>query len=109
MALTYFTVEDNTAPALQITLKRNNRPIDLTGSTVTLAIQNKKTKAITNTGHQNCALVNDEGGIISYPVEDGDFDDPAVDYLAEVKIIYSSGKEERIYDMLNISVRPKIH
>lgn len=108
MALTYFTVEDNSAPSLQITLKRNRHAIDLTGSVVEMAIQNKKTKEITNDGHQTCALVNDEEGIMSYPVEVGDFPDPSVDYLAEVKITYSSGKVERIYDQLVVSVRPKI-
>lgn len=109
MGLIYLTVEDNTAPALQITLKRNGRGIDLTGATVTLAIQNKRTKTITNTGHQACALVAEDEGVISYPVEDGDFNEPGDDYIAEVKITYSSGKVERIYDMLSISVRPKVH
>lgn len=107
--ITYFTVEENTAPAIEITLNRNNTPIDLTGATVTMAIQNKKTKAITNAGHQNCTVILADEGVITYLVEINDFPDPNVDYLAEIKITHSSGRVERLYDLINVSVRPKIH
>lgn len=107
--ITYFTVEDNTAPALEITLNRNGSPINLDGATVTLAIQNKKTKEITNTGHQTCSIADPDSGSIAYQVEVDDFPDPNVDYLAEIKIVHSSGRSERIYDLISVSLRNKIH
>lgn len=107
MAITYFTVEENTAPAIEITLKRNGTAIDLTGSTIDLIIQNPKTKRVTNAGHQTCSIIDDDG-IIGYEVQEGDLPNPNIDYLAEVKITYPDSTVERIYDILQISIRPKL-
>lgn len=109
MAQVYFTVEDNTAPDLRITLKRGGSSLDLTGCTVTMGIRNKRTKAITNTGHQNCTIISASEGIITYTPQANDYDNPAVDYEAEVKVTYPGGGVERIYETLTINPRPKIH
>ena len=105
MAVVFLTVEGNTAPAIQLTLKRNRQPIDLTGAAVALIIQNPKTKTVTNTGHQACSILEDEGGVIAYDIVDGDFANHNIDYRAEVKVTYSSGKIERIYETLTIDPR----
>lgn len=98
-------VEDNTAPPLLLTLKRDGTVIDVTGCTVRLIIARGST--ITNTGHQDCTLVTPTSGIVQYDIEDGDFPSPGT-YKADVEIEYADGTIERLYDQLNIKARRKL-
>ena len=108
MPTTFLTVNQNTAPAIQISLVRDGAPIDVTGATALLIIKNKKTKAIVNTGHQDCIIVDGTNGVISYVPGSGDFNHPSTDYLAEVRVTYPDSPVETIYDQLLISVRPRL-
>lgn len=100
-------VEDNTAPAYQITCKRDGTAIDLTGATVELIIENKSTGSITNTGHQTCTIVTASSGIISYAAEAGDFSEAGT-YVGDVKITYNGGGVEILYSQVKWKVRAKI-
>lgn len=98
-------VEDNTAPALLLTLKRDGVVIDVSGCDVNLIIARGST--ITNEGHQECVLVTPTSGLVQYDIETGDF--PAAGtYKADVEIVYADGKLERLYDQLSIKARRKI-
>lgn len=109
MAQVFPTVEDNTAPAIEITLKRGrNGTVVLTGASALLIIQDPKTKTITNTGHQNCIITDDLNGVITYEYVAGDFDNPKLTYTSEVRVTYPSGKVETFYEQLFIDPRPKL-
>lgn len=107
----YLTVQGNTAPAIELSLrrKRTRLPIDLTNaSSVTFVIQNLKTKTVTNLGHEACTIIDAANGVIVYEAEETDFPSHRTDYLAEVKVTYSDATKEIIYDQLKIAVRPPI-
>lgn len=107
MADTFFTVEGNTSPALEIELKRKKVPISLVdASSVEMTIKNQNTNVVTNTGHKTCSIIDADDGVISYNIQSGDFPSPDVSYTCEVKIIWNSGATERMYNKLNVSIRP---
>lgn len=100
-------VEDNTAPAYQITCQRDGVAINLTGATVELIIENKSTGSITNTGHQSCTIITATSGIISYAAEAGDFSSAGT-YTGDVKVTYNGGGIEILYGQVKWKVRAKI-
>lgn len=103
----FFIVENNTAPAYQITCERDGTAIDLTGASVDLILQNKSNATITNTGHQGCSLVTATAGIISYTALSTDFDDAGT-YVGDIKITYNGGGVEILYNQAKWKVRSKI-
>lgn len=107
MAVNFYIVEDNTAPAYQITCERDGEAIDLTGAAVSLILKSKSLGTITNTGHQTCTLVTAASGIISYTAESTDFPS-AGRYVADVKVVYSGGGVEILYEQAKWKVRAKI-
>ena len=99
-------VEENTAPAINITLNRDGDAIDLTNvSSVDLYIVNGTTT--TNTGHTSCTIVSPTAGTITYTAQSADFANPAT-YDCEVKITYTDGSIERIYESFIIKARTKL-
>lgn len=100
-------VEDNTAPAYQITCQRDGTAIDLTGATVEMIIENKSTGSVTNSGHQTCSIVTAASGIISYTAEATDFPSAGT-YIGDIKITYNGGGVEILYGQVKWKVRAKI-
>lgn len=98
-------VEDNTAPSILLTAKRDGVAIDVTGCTVNLIIA--KGSTITNTGHQGCTLVTPTSGTVQYDPQSGDFATPGT-YKADLEVTYANGTIERLYDQLKFSVRRKL-
>jgi len=98
-------VEDNTAPSITLTLKRDGVAIDVTGSTVNLIIARGNT--ITNSGHQECTPVTASSGIVKYSPVAGDFPS-AGKYVADIEIIYPSTAVERLYEQLKLKARKKV-
>lgn len=112
MSNIFLTVEDNTKPALKVTVYRKNTSggksvVDLTGMTsVKLYIYNTKTKAQTNTGHEACTILAPAtAGIVQYDLQSGDLPD-AAEYRGEVELNYSGGVE-RAFEQITIKVRKK--
>lgn len=104
MATTLKAVEDNTAPAYIITCERDGTAIDLTGATVTIIISNGTT--ITNAAAAT-SLITPASGIISYTPSAGDF--PAAGtYKGDVKVVYSGGAIEILYEQVKWKIRAKI-
>jgi hypothetical protein len=103
-----YLVEDNTAPTIDLTLKRDGTVINLTNATsVILTIQNRETAAITNTGHQTCAITGLLTGQVQYAIQAVDFPTKGA-YLGEIKITYTTGEVEILYEQLHVTVRKKI-
>ena len=98
-------VEDNTAPAISLTLKREGVPIDVTGCDVALIIA--KGNTITNAGHQDCTLVTPSSGLVQYEPQAGDFPS-AGNYKADIQITYPNLSVERLYDQLKLKARKKL-
>lgn len=98
-------VEDNTAPAILLTLKRDGVVIDVSGCTVKLIIARGST--ITNADNQECTLSAPASGVVSYSIGAADFASPGT-YNADVEITYAPGVVERLYDQLKIKVRKKL-
>lgn len=94
----YQTVVGNNAPDLVITVKRNDVAIDVTGSTVTLIITNEKTGAVT-VAAGSCALTTPASGIVTYSPAPNDFPSEGR-YIGEIKVVYNSGKVERINEKI---------
>jgi hypothetical protein len=98
-------VEQNTAPPIQITCQRAGQSIDVTGCTVDLIITNGSVQ--TNTGHTSCNLVTPTAGLVQYTPQTGDFP-TAGTYTCDVKITYSTGSQEVLYDQLKIKARLRV-
>jgi hypothetical protein len=111
------TVEDNSAPPINLTLKRkvvaedgdiSYAVIDLTdASTVELIIRRQRTKTITNDGHQTCSIIDADAGEVRYQPEATDWPEKGL-YAAEAKITYIGGRYEIIYEQLKIKARKKL-
>lgn len=97
-----YTVQNNTAPPIVITLERDGNPIDVTGATVDLYINLNGT--VTNTGHTSCTLTTPASGVVTYTTEAADFA-TAGSYNCEVKITYGDGTVETIYQEFQVVSR----
>jgi hypothetical protein len=108
MALVYRTVVGNTAPTIQITLKRNGTVIDLSGATgVVMAIRDEMTEVTTNSV-QTCSIVAPAtGGIVSYVPAISDFPREGR-YVGDVKVSYTDGTTEHIAEILVVIARAAI-
>lgn len=95
-------VQENTAPALLLTLKRDGSVIDVTDCTVNLIIA--KGNTVVNALHQGCTLVTPTSGIVQYTIVTGDFDTPGT-YKADIEIVYADLSQEKLYDQLKLKVR----
>ena len=101
----YYIVVGNANPELEIQLKRENTPIDLTTvDSVELFVKYSKTQAITNSGNQSMDIITPVSGIVSWQPEVADFPNPGV-YIGNVKIGYSDQKPEILYEQLIIFAR----
>lgn len=104
----YRTTVGNTSPSIQVVVKRNGVVIDLTSATnVDLAIRRESTGLTTNTGHQSCTITTAASGIVTYTPQAGDFSFEGR-YLGDVKVTFSGGGIEHIYELLLVLARPGI-
>ena len=107
MAFNFFITEDNTAPSYTITCKRAGTAISLAdASTVALIIQQKSTGSITQTG-KNATITTAASGIITYTADVTDFPGAGT-YVGDIKITYSGGGVEILYNQVRWKVRAKI-
>lgn len=97
-----FTVQNNTAPPIVLTLERSDNPINVTGATVDLYIN--LTGTVVNTGHTSCALTTPAAGVVTYTTHASDFTTPGV-YNCEIKISYGDGTIETLYQKFQVSSR----
>lgn len=97
-------VQGNTAPAFDLTLKRAGEAINLTGASVQIIIA--KGSTITQVGG-TCTIVGASTGEINYSPISSDFPLQGK-YKADVKITYSGGTTEIVYEQQNFNVRKKI-
>lgn len=107
MAQKLLFVEDNTAPAIVLTLQRKPAltAINVTGCTVNLYINLAGT--LKNSGHTMCALTTPASGIVTYTILAADFATPGT-YDCEVKITYGDSTVETIYEKFNVVARTKL-
>lgn len=107
MATNFKIVEDNTAPDYVITCTRDGTAIDLSSaSTVALIIKNKATSTITQAGKE-AAITTPAAGKITYTADVTDFPSAGT-YVADIKVTYSSGGIEILYNQVRFKVRAKI-
>lgn len=104
MATTLKLVATNTAPPIAITCERDSVAIDLTGCTVTLIIA--KGATITQAAG-SCTITTASSGLISYSPLTTDFP-TAGTYKGDVKVVYSNGTIEILYEQLKVKARAKI-
>lgn len=104
MATTLKIVAGNTAPNWLITCDRAGAPIDLTNCTITVNISDGST--VTRTGGV-CSLVNAANGIISYVPTASDCPNETT-YIVDVKVTYSDGSYEVLYEQLKVKTREPI-
>lgn len=99
-------VEDNSAPNIVVTLKRDGTAINLsTVGSVDLYIS--KDGTITNSGHTDCAISDPLLGIITYVPQTADFASAGT-YNLEIKITYGDASVETIYEKFRIQARAKL-
>ena len=107
MAVQFKIVEDNTAPDYVITCTRDGSAIDLSSATdVSLIIQRKSDLTITQSG-RSATITTPASGVITYTALASDF--PAAGtYVADIKVTYSGGGIEILYNQAKFKVRSKI-
>lgn len=107
MAVIYQTVEDNTIPAISLTLQRGDTAINLTTATgVELIINNERTGAQTNATNETCGIVTPASGVIQFSPIATDFPS-AGRYICDVKITWTGGGIEILTEQLLVVVREK--
>lgn len=99
--------ENNTAPVIELRLRRQGKPANLTGCTVTLILAKESDGTIVNAGHQSCTITNATKGIIQYDQDENDFIGPNT-YVADVKVVHADTTVETWYDQLRVTTRDKI-
>lgn len=97
--------EQNTAPPLQLTCQRDGVNINISGCTVDLIITSGSIQ--TNTGHTGCTIVDPVNGLVSYTLHANDIP-TAGSYKCDVKVTYTDGSNEVLYDQLNIKARQRL-
>lgn len=104
---TFKIVEDNTAPAYDITCTRDGTAIDLTSAnSVTLIIKNKSSGTITQAG-KAATVVSASAGEISYTAASSDFPSAGT-YVGDIKVDWGSSGIEILYNQVSWKVRAKI-
>lgn len=105
MAQKLLIVEENTAPDIQMTLKRSGSPINLTTvSAIDLYIT---LNGVVTNSVTACSVVDPLLGTIVYTPGVSDFTNPG-SYNAEVVITYGDGTIETIYEKFKIQARTKL-
>lgn len=100
----YRTTVGNQAPDIDITLKRNDVVIDVTGATVELSLRYLKNGETYNTS-KGCTLVTPASGVVRYSPSVGDFPYEGL-YVGDAKITYPvTGKVEHVYELLTVHAR----
>lgn len=103
----FYITEDNTAPSYTITCTREGTAIDLTDATdVSLIIEKKSDGTITQAG-KSATIATAASGIITYSADATDFPSKGT-YVADIKITYSGGGIEILYNQVRFKVRNKI-
>lgn len=98
-------VENNTAPAYQITVIRPDATVvDLTSTTVTMKLYKSGVQTNTASGHDACTLVTAASGIMSWQPKSGDLPSKGV-YKGDVTVTYGDATHETIFDNVRIKVR----
>jgi hypothetical protein len=105
MATTLKMAAKNTAPYWQITCQRDGTAINLTGCTVTLIIA--KGATVTQTAGP-CTITSAAAGIIRYTPTATDIPS-AGSYKVDVKVNYSDGTYEVLYEQLKVKARKTIN
>lgn len=100
-------VRGDTRPQIRLALtdQVSNQPINLTGATVTLHFRASET---TETLFSRQAMINPQyatGGVCYVDWEEGDLDQPAGNYEAEVEVVFPTGARETIYDLVKFKLR----
>lgn len=107
MATKFQIVEMNTAPAYVLTCTRDGSAIDLSSATdVSLIIQRKSDRTITQAG-RSAVITTPSAGIVSYTALAADFPTSG-NYVADVKVTYSNGGVEILFNQAKFKVRTKI-
>lgn len=107
MAINFKITEDNTAPDYVITCKRDGDALDLSDATdVELIIQRKSDGVITQSG-KSAVVTTPASGVITYTADATDFPSRGI-YVADIKVTYSSGGVEILYNQAKWKVRAKI-
>lgn len=107
MAINFRIVEDNTAPDYVITCTRDGAALNLADAAeVLLIIQRKSDGVITQTG-KSATVVTPASGIIRYTADATDFPSKGI-YVADIKVTYSGGGVEILYNQAKWKVRDKI-
>lgn len=109
MATILKTVAGNTAPPLLITCERQNAdgtfsPINLTGCAVILTI---KGSTVTQTNGVCTVATPASSGVVQYVPLAGDFP-VAGSYKGDVRVYYTDGTMEILYDTLKVKARAKL-
>lgn len=98
------TVEQNTAPPLDLTAQRSGTAINLAGCTINLVITLSGVQ--TNTGHTGCTIVNSATGLVSYVRQSTDTPTAGI-YLCDLIVTYSDTTVEVLYTQLKLNVAKK--
>jgi len=107
MAVNFRIVEDNTAPDYTITCTRDGTAINLSSATsVVLIIKRKSDGTITQAG-KAATITTPASGVITYTADSTDFPS-AGKYAADIKVTYTGGGVEILYNQATWKVRSKI-
>lgn len=98
-------VEQNTAPAYEITCERDDGTvINLTNCAVTMKLYLNSTQTNTASGHEDCTIIGATEGIVTWQPRDGDLPS-AGSYKGDVKVTYIDDTFEVLVGFLKINAR----
>lgn len=84
----YYIKQNDTSPALQVTLKDGNKnAVDVTGATVRFTM---KKNGVAKVSESSVTLTTPASGIVTYSWAAGDTDTPG-DYEGEFEVTFSGG------------------
>lgn len=108
MATLYY-VQNDTAPAINITVKRkgSSSPVDLTGATTKFKISSDDADARTNDAHNTCSAVSLVNGQVKYTPQSGDFANTG-SHTCDIEVTWGDGSVETEFNATKIIVREEV-
>lgn len=100
-------VKGDTMPNLVFTVKRGGVVVNLGTATATFVIKPAGGGTQVNAGHDSVAMTSPSEGIITYTFNATDLA-TAGEYVGELKITFSEGVIQTLYDKVHMTVRSGI-
>jgi hypothetical protein len=107
MTVTYLVQNDDKPDLLFEIVNSAGDPVPLAGSTVDFHFSETGSGILKNTGHTDCEITDEDGGICKYEWASGDLDTVGF-FEGELQVTYPNTKVQTVYAKYDFEVRDEL-